>query len=140
MPAHHYYLPKSTDQKMKNIKSKIVSLVATAVAYVLFHTNDALQYIARLLRSRTILNLADSYATWYNNYLLTNILREGGIAGEIIDQELRGVVMIATFRSHGHFAPSRMRQVLAEYLGVQDIQIQINKKGNSLYSVVFPIR
>lgn len=125
---------------MKNIKSKIVSLIATAVAYVLFHANDALQYIAHLLRSRTILNLANSYATWYNNYLLTNILREGGIAGEIIDQELRGVVMIATFRSRGHFAPNKLRQVLATYLDVSESQIQVNKKESSLYSVVFPIR
>ncbi|MBP9702107.1 hypothetical protein KBD69_00320 [Candidatus Woesebacteria bacterium] len=125
---------------MKYITSTIISWLATVVAYILFHTNDLLQYVARLLRSRTLLNVADTYATWYNNYLLTNILREGGIAGEIVDQELRGTVMIATFRSRGHFAPSRMRKVLADYLGVQDIQIQINKKGSSLYSVVFPIR
>ena len=48
--------------------------------------------------------------------------------------------MIATFRSHGHFAPNKMRRVLATYLGVQDVQIQINKKGTGLYSIVFPIR
>lgn len=125
---------------MKKIRHNLTFIIATIVAHTLYKTNDALQYIACLLRSRTILNLSNSYGAWYNNYLLNNILREGGIAGEIIDQELRGVVMIATFRSSGHFAPSRMRQVLAEYLGVQDIQIQINKKGSSLYSVVFPIR
>jgi len=125
---------------MKNLTNYITAGVASVVGYILFHTNDLLYYLAHTLRSHTLLTIANSYATWYNAYLLTNIIREGGIAGEIIDQELRGTVMIATFRSHGHFAPSRMRQVLATYLGVQEIQIQINKKGSSLYSIVFPIR
>ncbi len=116
------------------------NILAEVIATILFHTNDLLYYLTRLFRSSTLLKLANSYSTWYNNYLLTNILVAGGVAGEIIDQELRGTVMFATFRSRGHFAPSKTREVLAEYLGVQKIQIQINKKGTSLYSVVFPIR
>lgn len=123
-----------------SIVSVIKNTISQIIGYVLFHTNDLLQSLARFLRSRTLLSYANTYATWYNNYLLTNIFQEGGIGGEIVDQELRGTVMIATFRSRGHFAPSKMREVLAEYLGVQKIQIQINKKGTSLYSVVFPIR
>lgn len=125
---------------MKNLTRTLTTTIASAVGYILFHTNDLLYYLAHTLRSRTLLTIANSYAGWYNSYLLTNIIREGGVAGEIIDQELRGTVMITTFRSHGHFAPSLMRQVLADYLGVQDIQIQINKKGSGIYSVVFPIR
>jgi hypothetical protein len=116
------------------------NILAEVIASILFRTNDLLQYLARLFRSHTLLDLANAYGSWYNNHLLTSILREGGVGGEIIDQELRGTVMIATFRSRGHFSPSRMRQVLAHYLGVQEIQIQINKKGGGLYSVVFPIR
>lgn len=123
-----------------SIVSVIKNTISQIIGYVLFHTNDLLQSLARFLRSRTLLSYANTYATWYNNYLLTNIFQEGGIGGEIVDQELRGTVMIATFRSRGHFAPSKTREVLAEYLGVQKIQIQINKKGTSLYSVVFPIR
>lgn len=125
---------------MKNLTSTFTTAIASVVGYILFHTNDLLYYLAHTLRSRTLLTIANSYAAWYNSYLLTNIIREGGVAGEIIDQELRGTVMITTFRSHGHFAPNKMRSVLATYLGVQDIQIQINKKGSGLYSIVFPIR
>jgi hypothetical protein len=125
---------------MKNLTRTLTTAIASVVGYILFHTNDLLYYLAHTLRSHTLLTIANSYAAWYNSYLLTNIIREGGVAGEIIDQELRGTVMITTFRSHGHFAAKRMRCVLATYLGVQDIQIQINKKGSGLYSIVFPIR
>lgn len=125
---------------MNKIVNNSKVILASIIGYILFRTNDLLQYLARLFRSHTLLGLANTYGSWYNNHLLTSILREGGVGGEIIEQELRGTVMIATFRSRGHFSPSRMRQVLAHYLGVQEIQIQINKKGSGLYSVVFPIR
>lgn len=124
----------------ESLRGKTISIIAQIVGSTLYHLNDLLRYLARLLRSQSLLRLADTYTTWYNNYLMTNILHEGGITGEITDQDLRGTVMIATFRSHGHFAPNRMRQVLASYLGVQEIQIQVNKKGSGLYSIVFPIR
>lgn len=122
------------------LHTTIIQLIAPIIGYLLYHCNDLFQALAHTLRSHTLLELANRYGAWYNQYLLTNILREGGVAGEITNQELRGTVMLVTFHSYGHFSPNKMRQVLADYLGVQAIQIQVNRKGSSLYSVVFPIR
>lgn len=122
------------------LTNALISNLASLIGSILYHLNDLLHGTAQFFRSHTLLNLANSYGAWYNGYLLSNILREGGVLGSILDQELRGTIMIVTFRSRGHFSPHKCRTVLAAYLGVQTIQIQVNKKGSSLYSIVFPIR
>lgn len=128
---------------MQDLWGRVVAtfyqIIASVVGYILYHLNELLVALASAFRSRSIDQLSTHYSSWYNGYLLTSILRSGGVRAKVVEQYLNGILMIVTVSTRGIFSPKSCSSVLASYLGIQPTQIQITKLAKSSYKIVFPI-
>lgn len=124
-------------------------ILATIIAFFLYHANHTLQFLAEIFASDRLDHLSIRYSNWYNRYLIGAIINfsytknSKKYAVSITESETIDTLLIATVTYKGLTLAQledHILRSLSTIVGVGKQSIQITSVSNHQVKVVFPMK
>ncbi len=134
--------------RLSNISHTLKYLVASPIAFILFHCNHLLRFLADSLVSEQLDRLSLRYSSWYNLHLIKEVINLTGHGKyhthsvDVVSQATQTNLVIVQLNYHG-FTYVELKLYLLKRLriigGIDHDSIQITPGGKGQAKIIFTL-